>query len=244
VLYALDCQFIVDFGRKNLHSFTYFFGVISMSDGIFTLDAEIRTDLGKGASRRLRHADKVPAVLYGADKEAVSLTLSHNKVFQAQAFEAFYSHVLTINVDGKKVEALVKDMQRHPFKPRIMHLDFLRVDAKKVLHTHVPLHFINEDQADSIKLNGGHAEHHIVDVEVSCLPKDLPEFIEVDLMDVEVGQTLHLTDIVLPKGVTLLELNKGEDHDHAVVTVKLAKGPSGGSDEDDAVEGEEEAPAE
>jgi large subunit ribosomal protein L25 len=202
-----------------------------MSDGIFTLDAEIRTDLGKGASRRLRHAGKVPAVLYGAGKEAVSLTLIHNKLFQAQGFEAFYSHVLTLNIGDEKVEVLVKDMQRHAFKPIVMHLDFLRVDANKELHTHIPLHFINEDIADSIKLNGGHPEHHMVDVEVSCLPADLPEFIEVNLENVELGQTLHLTDLVLPKGVSLLELNKGETHDLAVVTVKLAKGPKA---EDDA----------
>jgi large subunit ribosomal protein L25 len=212
-----------------------------MSDGIFTLDAEIRTDLGKGASRRLRHAGKVPAVLYGADKEAVSLTLNHNKLFQAQGFEAFYSHVLTLNIGKEKVEVLVKDMQRHAFRPIVMHLDFLRVDANKALHTHIPLHFINEEKADSIKLNGGHAEHHMNDVEVSCLPGDLPEYIEVDLEKVELGQTLHLTDLVLPKGVSLLELNKGETHDLAVVTVKLAKGPKA-EDED---EGEDDAaPAE
>ena len=224
-----------------------------MSDGIFTLDAEIRTDLGKGASRRLRHADKVPAVLYGANKEAVSLTLSHNKVFQAQSFEAFYSHVLTLNVAGKKVQAVIKDMQRHAFKPRVMHLDFLRIEANKALQTNIPLHYINEDKADSIKLNGGHAEHHMADVEVSCLPADLPEFIEVDMTNVELGQTLHLTDLVLPEGVTLVELSKGEDHDQAVVTVKLAKGPSADEDEDgdvdgdsdsDTAEGEEEPTAE
>ncbi|MFT4939096.1 MAG: large subunit ribosomal protein L25 [Paraglaciecola sp.] len=216
-----------------------------MSEGIFTLDATIRTDLGKGASRRLRHADNVPAVIYGGDKGAVCLTLNHNKVYQAQVFEAFYSHVLTINIDGEKVEVLIKDMQRHAFKPRIMHMDFLRVDKNKALHTNIPLHFINEEKADAIKFNGGHAEHHMADVEVSCLPKDLPEFIEVDMTNVGLDQTLHLTDLVLPKGVTLIELNKGEDHDHAVVTIKLAKGPSGGAnDEDDAAEGEEEATAE
>jgi large subunit ribosomal protein L25 len=205
-----------------------------MSDGIFTLDAEIRTDLGKGASRRLRHAGKVPAVLYGAGKEAVSLTLIHNKLFQAQGFEAFYSHVLTLNIGDEKIEVLVKDMQRHAFKPIVMHLDFLRVDANKELHTHIPLHFINEDIADSIKLNGGHPEHHMIDVEVSCLPADLPEFIEVNLENIELGQTLHLTDLVLPKGVSLLELNKGETHDLAVVTVKLAKGPKAEDDEEAA----------
>ena len=208
-----------------------------MSDGIFTLDAEIRTDLGKGASRRLRHAGKVPAVLYGAGQKAVSLTLSHNKVFQAQEFEAFYSHVLTLNVAGESVEVLVKDMQRHAFRPIVTHIDFLRVDAKKAVHTHVPLHFINEKTANAVKVLGGHAEHHISDVEISCLPADLPEFIEVDLANVELGQTLHLTDLVLPKGVTLLELNKGESHDLAVVTIKASKGPKA----DDAEEATEEA---
>ena len=145
-----------------------------------------------------------------------------------------------MNVDGKKVEAVVKDMQRHPFKPRVTHLDFLRVDAKQALQTNVPLHFVNEDKAESIKTLGGHAEHHMVDVEISCLPNDLPEFIEVDVANVELGQTLHLSDIALPEGVTSVELAKGEDHDLAVVTVKTAKGPSVESAEDDA-EGEEAA---
>ncbi len=215
-----------------------------MSEAIFTLDAEVRTDLGKGASRRLRHADKVPAILFGAGKDPVALTLAHNKVLQAQEFEAFYSHVLTLNIGGEKVEALVKDMQRHPFKPKVTHLDFQRVDANKAVHVNVPLHFINEDAAPSIKLNGGHAEHQMNEVEISCLPGILPEFIEVDMMDVEIGQTLHLSDIKVPEGVTLLELAKGEDHDQAVVTVKTAKGASADADEADSAEGEEEAPAE
>jgi large subunit ribosomal protein L25 len=122
-----------------------------------------------------------------------------------------------------------------------MHLDFLRIDANKALQTNVPLHFINEEKADSIKLNGGHAEHHMVDVEVSCLPGDLPEFIEVNLENIELDQTLHLTDLILPKGVSLVELNKGETHDLAVVTVKLAKGPKVEDDTDDAAA---ETPAE
>ncbi len=210
-----------------------------MSEAIFNLDAEIRTDIGKGASRRLRHADKVPAVLYGAGKDPVSLTLEHNKVIQAQEFEAFYSHVLTLNIGGEKVEAVVKDMQRHPFKPKVMHMDFMRVDANQALTTHVPLHFINEEAAPSIKVQGGHAEHHMADVEISCLPANLPEFLEVDLMDCDLGQTLHLSDITLPEGVTLVELQKGEGHDQAVVTVKAAKGGSA-----DAEDGEEEAAAE
>ena len=212
-----------------------------MSDAIFNLDAEVRKDIGKGASRRLRRADKVPAVLYGADKEPVSLTLDHNKVVQAQEFEAFYSHVLTLNIGGEKVEALIKDMQRHPYKPKIMHMDFLRVDAAHEITTNVPLHFLNEEKTDSIKLHGAHAEHHMNDVEVSCLPANLPEFLEVDLMGVEIDQTLHLSDIKLPDGVALVELQKGEDHDQAVVTIKAAKGGSEEESENAAVEGEEDS---
>ncbi len=195
-----------------------------MSQAIFNLDAEVRSDLGKGASRRLRREDKVPAILYGADKEPVALTLEHHKVIQAQEFEAFYSHVLTLNIGGEKVEALVKDMQRHPFKPKVTHIDFLRVDASHTVTTHVPVHFINEASAKGVKEQGGHVEHNLADVEVSCLPASLPEFIEVDLANLELGQTLHLSDLVLPAGVTLVELSKGADHDQAVVTIKAPKG--------------------
>ena len=197
-----------------------------MSDAIFKLDATIRTDLGKGASRRLRLQDKVPAIVYGGDEAPVSITLDHNKVSQAQDFEAFYSHVLTINIDGKKVEALVKDMQRHPYKPKVTHIDFQRVIAGQSLTTNVPIHFINETESDAIKFNGGHAEHHMNDIEITCLPKNLPEYIEVDLKNIEIGQTIHLSDVTFPKGVESVELGKGEEHDLAVVTVKTAKGPS------------------
>ncbi len=211
-----------------------------MSDAIFTLDATIRTDLGKGASRRLRLQDKVPAIVYGGDEAPVSITLDHNKVIQAQDFEAFYSHVLTINIDGKKVEALVKDMQRHPYKPKVTHIDFQRVIAGQALTTSVPIHFINEAESDAIKLNGGHAEHHMNEIEITCLPKNLPEYIEVDLKSVEIGQTVHLSNVTFPKGVESVELGKGEEHDLAVVTVKTAKGPS----VEDNAEGEADTTAE
>ncbi|GAA6185134.1 MULTISPECIES: 50S ribosomal protein L25/general stress protein Ctc [Alteromonadaceae] len=210
-----------------------------MSDAIFNLDAEVRSDLGKGASRRLRREDKVPAILYGAGKDPVSLTLAHNKVIQAQEFEAFYSHVLTLNIAGEKVDALVKDMQRHPFKPKVTHIDFLRVDKNKEVTTNVPLHFINEDKAEAIKTEGGHAEHHMNDVEVTCLPGVLPEFIEVNLESVGLGETVHLSDLVLPEGVVLVELAKGESHDLAVATIKTAKGPSA----EEAEEGDSEEAA-
>ncbi len=197
---------------------------------LFTLDAEVRTDLGKGASRRLRHANKVPAILYGEGKESISLTLEHKNVLRAQLEEAFYSHVLTLNVDGKPVECLIKDMQRHPFKNIIMHLDFIRIDAKHAIHTNAPIHFLNEENV--VKL-GATVAHHFTEIAISCLPKDLPEFVEIDLADLEVGQTLHLSDIKLPKGVTSDELAKGEDHDQAVVTANAAKAQSN-DDEDEA----------
>jgi len=201
---------------------------------LFTLDAEVRTDLGKGASRRLRHANKVPAILYGEGQEPVSLTLEHKNVFRAQQEEAFYSHVLTLNIGKKKVQCLVKDMQRHPFKNIVMHMDFMRIDAKHALHVNVPVHFINEE---NVSKAGATIAHHVTEIAVSCLPKDLPEFIEVDLADLEMGQTLHLSDVTLPKGVTSDELAKGESHDQAVVS---ANAPKGSNNEDDS----EEAPAE
>lgn len=197
-----------------------------MSD--LTLNAELREVVGKGASRRLRHANKVPAILYGEGKEPVSLTLAHNKVFRAQEEEAFYTQVLTLNIGKEKVECLIKDMQRHPFKQIIMHMDFMRIDAKHAVHTNVPVHFLNEDEAAK---KGGTVAHQINEIAVTCLPGDLPEFIEVDCSVLEVGQTLHLSDIALPKGVTSDELSKGEDHDQAVVTLNA---PKGSNDDDEA----------
>ncbi len=206
---------------------------------LFTLDAETRTDLGKGASRRLRHANKVPAILYGEGKNPISLTLEHKNVYRAQQEEAFYSHVLTLNVDGKPVKCLIKDMQRHPFKDLVMHMDFLRINAKSAIHMNVPIHFINEENVAKL---GATIAHHVLEVAISCLPKNLPEFIEVDLADMELGQTLHLSDVKLPKGVTSDELAKGESHDQAVVTANAAKVQA--EDEDDAEPAAEEAAAE
>ncbi|WP_417663895.1 50S ribosomal protein L25/general stress protein Ctc [Pseudidiomarina donghaiensis] len=185
----------------------------------FTIQAELRTDTGKGASRRLRREEKVPAILYGADKEAVSITVDHNKVNNMADHEAFYSHILTLVIDGKKHEAILKDVQRHPYKPKLTHLDFQRVVKGQKLHTHVPVHFVNEASSVGVKEEGGVVVHHIADVEVTCLPKDLPEFVEVDVANLKLGETLHLTDLNMPKGVELVELAKGEDHDQAVVSI-------------------------
>ena len=194
-----------------------------MSDIDFTIEAELRTDSGKGASRRLRRADRVPAILYGGNKEAVALTLDFNKVNNMADSEAFYSHILTLVIDGKKQQAILKDVQRHPFKPKLTHLDFQRVEKGQKLHTHVPVHFINEAKAFGVKEEGGVINHLLADLEIECLPKDLPEFIEVDVANLKLGETLHLSDLVVPKGVTLLELAKGADHDQAVVSIVKPK---------------------
>ncbi len=199
-----------------------------MTNAIYVLNAEVRNDLGKGASRRLRHADKVPAIIYGGDKAPLSVTLEHHKLVQAQSFEGFYTHILTINVDGEEVKAIVKAMQRHPFKPKIMHVDFQRVEAGHELHTVVPVHFINEAAAAK---KGGIVAHHINEIAITVLPANLPEFIEVDLADVAVGVTLHLSDLKVPAGVTIAELAKGAGHDQAVVSVNKPAGKA-----DDAAE--------
>ncbi|MCU7553828.1 50S ribosomal protein L25/general stress protein Ctc [Alteromonas sp. ASW11-19] len=212
-----------------------------MAGSIYLLDASVRKDTGKGASRRLRREDKVPGILYGGEDAPVALTFDHNKINNSADYEAFYSHVLTLNIEGEKVEALVKDMQRHPYKPKIMHIDFQRVIAGEELHTNVPLHFINEDKCAPIKNDGGIAEHHVNEIEITCLPKDLPEYIEVDMTDVEMGQTVHLSDITLPAGISSVELAKDDEtHDLAVVTVKKApKAPAADEDSEASAEGEE-----
>lgn len=198
-----------------------------MTDAVFTLNAQVRSDKGKGASRRLRHTDKVPAILYGLNKEAESITLEHSKLLKAQSFEAFYSHILTINLDGKNVQAIVKDIQRHPFKPKILHVDFQRVSAGQEITTSVPVHFINEDAA--VK-KGGVVVRALNEIEISVLPKNLPEFIEVDLADVEVGTHLHLSDLKAPKGVTFVQLAKTEPHDLPVISVNKPAGKAADAD--------------
>jgi len=171
------------------------------------LIAKTRTDLGKGASRRLRHTDLVPAIVYGAGKAPVSITFEQKELRKVEAIEAFYSSVLDLEIDGASEQVLLKAIQRHAFKEQIQHLDLLRVDATQKLHTTVPLHFINEDSCEAVK-NGGVVAHIVNEIEVSCLPADLPSFLEVDLANVELGATVHLSDITLPKGVESAELTK------------------------------------
>ncbi len=213
-----------------------------MSDQ-FEVQAELREDMGKGASRRLRRlADKIPAIIYGGDKDPQPLTIIRKDLEKSLENEAFYSHVLAVNVGGEVQKAILKDLQRHPAKAIIMHADFLRVDASKKLQVHVPLHFINEDSCYGVKMEGGIIQHQVTDIEVSCLPANIPEYIEVDMLDVHTGQIVHLSDIALPEGVTSVALALGEDHDLAVASVIA---PKGGKDEDEEdVAAAEEAPAE
>ena len=178
----------------------------------FALNAEVRSDLGKGASRRLRrNVSMVPAVIYGGEKAPASISLLAKDLAKLLENEAAFSHVLTLDVAGTKESVLIKALQRHPAKGFVLHADFVRVVAGQKLSAHVPLHFINEATAVGVKQQGGEISHTISEVEVSCLPKDLPEFIEVDMAAVEVGQTVHMSDLKLPKGVELVALAHGND---------------------------------
>jgi len=185
----------------------------------FELDAELRLDVGKGASRRLRHANKIPAVVYGADQAATSLTLDHNKVLVALSHEAFYSHILTLKINNNSEKVILKDVQRDPANPRVTHIDFLRIKANEKLHMRIPVHFIGDDEAPGLK-EGGVVYHSVSDVEVSCLPADLPEFLEVDTSGMQLDETLHLSHIKLPKGVELVAFSHGaEGHDLPIVSI-------------------------
>jgi large subunit ribosomal protein L25 len=178
----------------------------------FALNAEVRSDLGKGASRRLRrNVAMVPAVIYGGEKAPQSISLLAKELAKLLENEASFSHVLTLNVAGSNESVLIKALQRHPAKGYVMHADFIRVVAGQKLTAHVPLHFLNQETAVGVKTQGGEVSHTLAEVEVSCLPKDLPEFIEVDMAAVEIGQIVHLSDLQLPKGVELVALAHGND---------------------------------
>jgi large subunit ribosomal protein L25 len=187
---------------------------------LFEVIANARQLQGTGASRRLRNAGKVPAIVYGADKPAASVELDHNALVQQLRKEAFHASILTLNVDGTKEQVLLRDVQSHPWKKLIMHVDFQRVDPNKVVHMKVPLHFKNGDLAPGVKLSGGNITHILNEAEVVCLPKDLPEFIEVDLSTLTAGHTLHLSEVRdLPNGVNFLALTRGADQPIAACVV-------------------------
>jgi large subunit ribosomal protein L25 len=189
------------------------------------IEAKLRSDLGKGASRRLRrNADEIPAIIYGAGKDPAPLTIIRKDLEKALENEAFFSQVIDVNVDGDVQPAILKDLQRHPAKDRVMHADFLRVDAKKVIKVSVPLHFINEEKCHGVKIEGGIIEHLLTELEVQCLPGLIPEYIEVDMEHVTTADILHISDLKLPEGVESTALALGEDHDMAIASVSAKRG--------------------
>lgn len=191
----------------------------------FEVIAQARAEQGSGASRRLRNAGRVPAIVYGGGKDAQAVTLDHNSIYHALRVEAFHASVLSLNVDGQVEKVLLRDVQHHPFRQLILHIDFQRVDPNAKLHIKVPLHFINADVAPGVKLGGGIISHVLNEVEVSCLPADLPEFIEVDLANLAAGHSIHMSDLKLPQGVELVALHRGDNQ-----TVANCSGKAGGEE--------------
>jgi large subunit ribosomal protein L25 len=204
----------------------------------FDLIAELREDNGKGASRRLRREGKVPAIIYGAGRPPRQLAFDHNKVLRQLQNESFYSSVLNIKVGSKSQAAVVKDVQRHPARPIVMHIDLQRIVEDEEIKMNIPIHFVGEDVAPGVKA-GGTVSHLITDVEVQCLPKHLPEYFEVDVSKLELDEMLHLSDIKVPEGVEIPELAQGPEHDQAIVSVHMVKVAVIEEDvEDEAAEGE------
>jgi large subunit ribosomal protein L25 len=189
---------------------------------VFEFIAESRGQSGKGAAKRVRRQGKVPAIIYGGRKEPQMLALNHNDVIKHLDHEAVYSHVLDVNVNGIAEKAILKNIQRNPAKIQIMHMDFLRVNMSEALKVHVPLHFINETSSIGGK-KGGIAAHSLVDVEVFCLPAALPEYLEIDLSNLDIGESVHLSDIVLPPGVEIVVLAQGPEYDLPVVSMMSSK---------------------
>jgi large subunit ribosomal protein L25 len=198
----------------------------------FEFVAEKRDLSGKNTARAVRRNGQLPAVVYGGKADPQSIILNHNDVIKHLSHEAVYSHILDLKIDGKTEKAILKDVQRHPAKPQILHMDFMRVDESHAMKVHVPLHFINEDTCVGVKA-GGVVTHAMVDIEVSCLPSALPEFIEVDLSEIDIGGSIHLSDIVTPEGVEILALAQQGNHDHTVAQVMKTKAEAEPVDEEE-----------
>ena len=206
----------------------------------FELIAEKREDVGKGASRRLRRDGKLPGIVYGTDKDATMITMDHNEVMHHLEHEAFYSHILTLQIGKDKEKVVLKDLQRHPYKRSLLHIDLQRVSENEALTMRVPLHFVNEEKCVGVKTGGGVISHNMTEVEIVCLPKDLPEYVEVDMLEVNIGDTIHLNNLKLPEGVQLYALLHGGDEAQPVASVHLPKGTAA-DEEAETVEGEEAA---
>jgi large subunit ribosomal protein L25 len=183
------------------------------------VNAQLRQESGKGASRRLRRRGLVPAIVYGADRNPEMISLAHNELVRHLEQEAFYSQVLNLKLEDKSEKVVIKDLQRHPARPFVLHVDFQRIRAEEKIRMSIPLHFLNETSAKGAKL-GGVVSHNLTEIEVSCLPKDLPQYIEIDLSDMEIGDIVHLSQIPLPEGVALAHV---PDPDVPVVIIHGAQ---------------------
>ncbi len=206
---------------------------------VFEFDAVSRANAGTGVAKAIRRNGNIPAVIYGGSSEPEIVELNHNEISKKLANEAVYSHVLQLNVDGKVQNAILKGMQRHPAKDTIIHMDFMRINMDEKIKVHVPLHFINEETSIGVKA-GGVVTHSMVEVEVSCLPGDLPEYIEVDLASTDIGGSVHLAEVSAPEGVEILALTHGDDHNLPVAQIVKTRGPAEDEDSVDSVDGEGE----
>jgi len=209
---------------------------------VFEFEAVNRAKKGTGAAKATRRGGEVPAVVYGGSAEPEHVTLNLNEVTKSLVNEAVYSHVLQLVVDGKSQNVILKDMQRHPAKETVLHMDFMRINMNEKIKVHVPLHFTNEAESLGVKA-GGVVTHTVVEIEISCLPGVLPEYIEVDMAEIEIGGSVHLTDIVVPEGIEILALTHGEDHNLPVAQIMLTRS-SASDDEEVAAVADEDAAAE
>lgn len=204
----------------------------------FVVEAKSREAQGTGASRRLRRDGWTPAIVYGGGKDPQSIVVSHRQLYRQMGYEAFFSHILKLEIDGKEESVVIKAVQRHPAKKQILHADFLRVRADHAIRVRVPLHFEGEEIAPGVKTSGGVVDHMINDVEVECLPKDLPEYITVDVSKMELDESLHLSELVLPEGVELVELK--HENDAGVLAIHMPRKVQDDEDEEGGEEGAED----
>jgi large subunit ribosomal protein L25 len=193
-----------------------------MSKNDFTVIAKSRSEQGKGASRRLRRLDSmVPGIVYGGENKPETIMIAHNHLTKLLENEAFYSHILTLEIDGKAQQVVLKDLQRHPYRPILVHVDFQRITGNEKITMHVPLHFSGEDVAPGVKLDKGIVTHLMTEIEVRCLPKDLPEFIAVDLSSLKLGESVHISDLKLPKGIEATALL--HHNDMAIANIQVPR---------------------
>ena len=195
------------------------------------LNAEPRAALGKGASRRLRRMNRVPAIVYGGNSDPISISLAHDQFSHSLENEAIYTQIIDLHVGDQAEEVILRNLQRHAYKNRILHADFFRIDKKKLIHVVVPIHVTNAENCAGVKLDGGMITQLVTEIEVVCLPKDLPEYLEIDAAQIRLGDTLHLSQIQMPENVEIVALTHGGDHDTGVLSVVKTRAATASDDE-------------